>query len=350
MTTTDQHYMQRCLELASKGRERVKPNPMVGCVIVYKGKIIGESYHKEYGKPHAEVNAINAVKDQQLLKDATLYVNLEPCAHHGKTPPCSDLIIRKEIKRVVIGCQDSFAKVAGKGIQKMQKAGIQVEVGILEKESLALNKAFFKFHSLKRPYIILKWAQTLDGFIDIKRKAQDPIGINWITHPNLKLPVHKWRNEEMAILVGAGTATNDNPQLNTRDWYGKNPIRILFAEAEKIIPSWHLLDNTIPTLVFTDSAIANKTNITYYNIDFNNKPIQQMLDILYTNDIQSIIVEGGQKTLQSFIDTNQWDEARVLIGDKTFGEGLKAPILNFRHQQSYRFSSDTILYYSNISI
>lgn len=343
----DEKYMQRCLELASKGRQNVKPNPMVGCVIVYNGKIIGESYHKEYGKPHAEVNAINSVKNQELLKDSTLYVNLEPCAHYGKTPPCSDLIISKKIKRVVIGCQDSYDKVAGKGIEKMQKSGIQVDVGILEKESLQLNQAFFTYHKKQRPYIILKWAQTLDGFIDVIRQAEDPIGINWITHPNLRLPVHKWRSEETAILVGAGTAINDNPRLDTRDWFGKNPLRILFAQKDKINFKWNLIDDSTPTIVFTDSEIDNKKSTVFHKIDFNDKPVEEMLKILYSKDIQTIIVEGGQIMLQSFIDKNLWDEARILIGDKTFGKGLEAPKIPVRHKKNCRYSNDTIVHYFN---
>ena len=347
-TDIDNKYMQRCLTLALKGRAKVKPNPMVGCVIVYRGKIIGESYHKEYGKAHAEVNAINSVKNHELLKEATLYVNLEPCAHHGKTPPCSDLIVAKKLKRVVVGCKDSFAKVAGKGIEKMQRAGIEVKVGVLENESLELNKSFFTFHSKKRPYVILKWAQTLDSYIDVIRKPSDPIGVNWITHPYLKMIVHKWRSEESAIMVGAGTAINDNPRLDTREWFGKNPLRLLISEFTKINFSSKLLDNTIPTIIFTNSEVENRSNTEFINIDFNNNPIKQVLDYLYKAEIQSVIVEGGQLLLQSFIDEEIWDEARVLIGDKTFGEGLAAPKLKHMHKDSSRFFNDTIIYYNNI--
>ncbi len=347
MKNFDEKYMQRCLELAVKGRQNVKPNPMVGCVIVYNNTIIGEGYHREYGKAHAEVNAINSVKDKHLLKDSTLYVNLEPCAHFGKTPPCSDLIVANNIKRVVIGCKDSFAKVAGKGISKMEKAGIEVSVGVLEKQSLDLNKAFFTFHSKKRPYIILKWAQTLDGYIDVIRKPEDPIGINWITHPNLRLPVHKWRSEESAILVGAGTAINDNPRLDTREWFGNNPLRLLFAQKEKLNSQWHLLDDSIKTIVFTNGDIKNTKTTTFYKLDFDDKPISQMLDILFNIDIQTLIVEGGQMMLQSFIDLNLWDEARVLIGDKTFGNGLKAPNIPIKHSNNCRYSNDTIIHYFN---
>lgn len=345
--TIDEKYMQRCLTLAIKGKTKVKPNPMVGCVIVHKGKIIGESYHKEYGKAHAEVNAINSVNDHSLLMESTLYVNLEPCAHHGKTPPCSDLIVEKKLKRVVVGCKDSFAKVAGKGIEKMQKAGIEVTVGILEDESLELNKAFFTFHQKKRPYIILKWAQTLDGYIDVKRKPSDPIGVNWITDTNLKMIVHKWRSEEDAILVGAGTAINDNPELNTREWFGENPLRILLSEYNKINFSSKLLDDSIKTLVFTDKDIQDKENTHFFNINFKENTLNHLLDILYNKEIQTIIIEGGQNALQSFIDNNLWDEARVLIGNKTFGEGLKAPIFNKKHNEIFIYSDDKILFYYN---
>ena len=347
MLTTDELYMQRCLQLATKGRANVKPNPMVGSVIVHNNKIIGEGYHQIYGKAHAEVNAINSVNNKELLSESTLYVNLEPCAHHGKTPPCSDLIVEKNIKKVVIGCVDSFAKVAGKGIEKMRRAGIEVIVGVLEKESLELNTAFFNFHAKKRPHIILKWAQTLDGFIDINRKQDDAVGINWITHPVLKMAVHKWRSEESAILIGNGTLLNDNPQLDTREWAGKNPLRILLSLDNTINKEVKLLDGSTKTIVFSNSPDLNIKNTTFINIEDNDKAINQILEYLYKNDIQSLIVEGGKATLQSFIDNNLWDEARVLIGDKTFGEGLSAPILNAKHQQSYKLINDTLLLYKN---
>jgi len=347
MQTTDELYMQRCLQLAAKGRANVKPNPMVGSVIVHNNLIIGEGYHQIYGKAHAEVNAINSVKDESLLSESTLYVNLEPCAHHGKTPPCSDLIVEKNIKKVVIGCIDSFAKVSGKGIEKMRNAGIEVIVGVLEKESLELNTAFFNFHTNKRPHIILKWAQTLDGFIDINRKEDDAVGVNWITHPMLKMAVHKWRSEESAILIGNGTLLNDNPQLDTREWSGENPLRILLSKDKTINKDVKLLDGSTKTVVFSNSPAQNIKNTKFIRIDNDKFAIEQILDYLYTNDIQSLIVEGGKATLQSFIDKNLWDEARVLIGDKTFGDGLAAPIIKSKHKNSYNLISDTILLYNN---
>jgi len=337
--------MQRCLELAAKGRTHVAPNPMVGCVIVHDGRIIGEGYHREYGKAHAEVNAINAVVDKGLLKQSELYVNLEPCAHHGKTPPCTELIVRMGIPKVFIGCQDSFSEVSGKGIERMRQAGIEVEVGILEKESRDLNRRFFTFHEQKRPYIILKWAQTLDGFIDVIRKPKDPIGVNWITHDNLKLPVHKWRAEEDAIMVGGVTALNDNPNLGTREWYGENPLRILISKSMNLPDDLALFDNSIHTLVFTQEPRVDKSNLKYIYTEFDDNLHKKVLDKLYSMQIQSLIVEGGQFLLQSFIDHKLWDEARVLVGDKSFGNGLAVPKFNARFKASCRYGNDTILYY-----
>ena len=347
MKNTDNTYMQRCLQLALKGRATVKPNPMVGSVIVYNNISIGEGYHREYGKAHAEVNAINSVKDTSLLSKSTLYVNLEPCAHHGKTPPCSDLIIEKKIKKVVIGCIDSFAEVSGKGIAKMRKAGIEVLVGILEQESLEINRAFFTFHSKKRPFIILKWAQTIDGFIDINRKETDAVAVNWITHPQMRLPVHKWRSEEDAILIGNGTLINDNPQLDTREWFGKNPLRVLLSDKNKLNKSYKIFDDSTPTVVFSMSENENTKNTEFIKLDKDSDSIKQVLSYLFKRDIQTIIIEGGRDTIQRFIDRNIWDEAKVLIGDKTFGDGLKAPHINCKHQQSFRIVNDTIIYYKN---
>ncbi len=337
--------MQRCLDLASKGRTHVAPNPMVGCVIVHEGQIIGEGYHQQYGEAHAEVNAINSVSDKKLLKESTLYANLEPCSHHGKTPPCSELIVRMGIPKVFIGCLDTFSEVSGKGIERLRQAKIEVKVGILEKESRKLNRRFFSFHEKKRPYIILKWAQTLDGYMDIIRKPQDPIGVNWITHTNLKLPVHKWRAEEDAIMVGGMTALNDNPHLGTREWFGDNPLRILVNRDMDLPRDLQIFDNSIPTLVFTQYPKVDKANLKCIYTDFDANPLKQILDNLYSMEIQSVIVEGGQMLLQTFIDAKLWDEARVLVGDKSFGNGLSAPKINARFKASCRYGNDTILYY-----
>ena len=315
--------MNRCLELASKGLESVSPNPMVGSVIVYQGKIIGEGYHKEYGKEHAEVNAITSVKDKSLLKDSTLYVNLEPCAHFGKTPPCSNLIIEHKIPKVVIGCVDSFSDVNGKGIIKMEKAGIKVSVGVLEKESRELNKRFFTFHEKKRPYIILKWAESKDGFIAPKNQTA-PF---WMTSSDSKKLVHQFRAEEDAILVGRITAEKDNPSLTVREVTGKNPTRIVIDKDLKLSKKLNLFNNQAKTIIFNSIKTEEIDSNYYIKIDFNNL-IENILQELYKQNIQSLIIEGGAKTLQSFIDKKLWEEARIFTANRTLVEGVKAPTLD----------------------
>jgi diaminohydroxyphosphoribosylaminopyrimidine deaminase/5-amino-6-(5-phosphoribosylamino)uracil reductase len=249
------------------------------------------------------------------------------------------------IPKVIIGCQDSYSEVSGKGIERMRQAKIDVEVGILEKESRDLNRRFFVYHEQKRPYVILKWAQTLDGYMDVIRKPQDPIGVNWITHPNLKLPVHKWRAEESAIMVGGMTALNDNPHLGTREWYGENPLRILVNQNMDLPRDLQIFDHSIPTIVFTQHPQVDKANLKCIYTDFSKDLHKQILDKLYSMELQSVIIEGGQMLLQSFIDANIWDEVRVLVGDKSFGEGLRAPALNAKFKASCRYENDTILFY-----
>lgn len=339
-------YMERCLQLANNGRQFVSPNPMVGSVIVHDEKIIGEGYHRIYGGPHAEVNAINSVKNRDLIKESTLYVNLEPCAHHGKTPPCSDLIIRMQIPRVVIGCLDSYAEVAGKGIEKMRKAGIEVIVGVLEAESLSLNRRFFTFHSKKRPFVILKWAETIDGYIDIERGG-DNSGIAWITHPYLRIPVHKWRAEEMGIMIGKHTAINDNPSLTTRMWSGNNPARFVFDREAKLPNHLSILDKSTETHVFTEVEKDDQDRLTYMKIDYTKSTLKQVLDEMYRLEIQSVIIEGGRTLIQSFIDENLWDEARVFVGNKTFGSGSKGPLIKRRMKYFKQFGEDRILCFEN---
>ena len=325
---TQEAYMKRCLQLAAKGTGNVAPNPMVGCVIVYQDKIIGEGYHQKYGEAHAEVNAINTVENKELLKNATLYVNLEPCAHYGKTPPCADLIIEHKIPYVIIGSIDTNSLVSGKGIEKLAKAGIDVKIGVLEKECKELNKRFFTFYDKKRPYIILKWAQTKNGFIDNKR-TEDNIGkALQITNRESKILVHKWRSEEQAIMVGTNTALLDNPQLTVREVNGKNPLRITIDKWLRIPKSYHLFDKSTPTLVFTAVDKPSENNLEYVQIDFDKDVIMQISNELYKRNIQSLIVEGGELLLKSFIESNCWDEARVFISDITIGRGVNAPILN----------------------
>ena len=312
--------MRRCLELASKGLENVSPNPMVGSVIVYENTIIGEGYHKQYGKEHAEVNAIASVKDKSLLKDSTLYVNLEPCAHFGKTPPCSNLIIENKIPKVVIGCVDTFSDVNGKGIIKMEKSGIEVNIGVLEKESQELNKRFFTFHEKKRPYIILKWAESKDGFIAPK----DQTTPFWMTSYDSKKLVHQFRAEEDAILVGRVTAEKDNPSLTVREIEGKNPTRVVIDKEMKLSKKLRLFNNEAKTIIFNTQK-TKIINSNYYIKIVLKDLINNILRELYKQNIQSLIIEGGAKTLQSFIDKNQWDEARIFTANVTLVEGVKSP-------------------------
>ena len=321
--STPQIFMQRCLDLAILGMGDVAPNPMVGCVIVHDGIIIGEGYHQKFGQPHAEVNAIRSVKNQELLAQSTLYVSLEPCAHFGKTPPCSDLIIENRIPRVVIGTIDPFAKVAGKGIERMQNAGIQVEVGVLEKECREQNRRFFTFHEKKRPYILLKWAQTLDGFIDTDRsETQHP---TWITNALSKRLVHKQRSEESAILIGTNTATYDNPALTVREWTGNQPVRMVIDRTSRLNANLHLFDRKATTWVFTREQKSDNENLQFISLDFGRNILPQLLSELYKRDILSVIVEGGSVLLNSFLDAGLWDEAFVYTGNQFFGKGVAAP-------------------------
>ena len=318
----EEFFMQRCIELASKAMGCASPNPMVGSVIVYNNKIIGEGYHEKYGSHHAEVNAINSVKDKSLLLKSTLYVNLEPCAHFGKTPPCSDLIIQNKIPEVVIGCVDTFSEVSGKGIERMRSNGIDVKVGVLENESRELNKRFFTFHEKKRPYIILKWAESKDGFIAPKNQTK-PF---WMTSSESKKLAHKWRAEEDAILVGRITAEKDNPSLTVREVEGSNPIRIIIDKDLKLSADFNLFNNDAKTIVFNQLKSEENNSNNYIKINFNNLT-KNILQELHKQNIQSIIIEGGTKTLQSFIDKNLWDEARIFTTKKTLTEGVKPPTI-----------------------
>lgn len=319
--------IKRCIQLAYNGLGTTYPNPLVGCVIVHDGKIIGEGWHQKAGEPHAEVRAIASVKDKSLLAESTLYVSLEPCSHYGKTPPCADLIITHRIPRVVIGTTDPFAKVAGRGIEKLRAAGCEVTVGVMEKECRELNKRFFTFHEKKRPYIFLKWAETADGFIAPAHK--DTLAPVWITDAYTRQEVHKMRSEEQAILVGVGTVLADNPSLDTRDWYGKNPLRVIIdphLHSPKEFKVWNDLQ---PTLFITNKEDISDKNYglqtEIIGIDFTHNVPQQICDLLYQRNIQSLIVEGGAYTLQQFINAGLYDEMRIYKSEVTFGEGVKAP-------------------------
>lgn len=337
-------YMQRCIELAQNGAGNVSPNPMVGAVVVCDNKIIGEGYHQQCGEAHAEVNAINAVKDKSLLSKATIYVSLEPCAHFGKTPPCSDFIIESKIPNVVIGCIDPFAEVAGKGIKKLEKAGVNVTVSVLEKECLNLNKRFFTFHQKQRPYIILKWAQSQDGFID-KERDDASQKINWITHSNTKQLTHKWRSEEDAILIGKNTAINDNPELTTRAIRGKNPIRIVIDRRLELSSNLKIFNNASRTIILNENKNEEKVAISYKKVNFLSF-FDDLWSICIKNDINSILIEGGAFTLNKFIEKDLWDEARVLTGKPFFASGIKAPIINTQPTHQITFGDDLITYYA----
>jgi diaminohydroxyphosphoribosylaminopyrimidine deaminase/5-amino-6-(5-phosphoribosylamino)uracil reductase len=336
--------MQRCIELASNATGKVAPNPMVGAVLVNNGLIIGEGFHKAFGQAHAEVNAITSVKDKTLLNNSTLYVNLEPCSHVGKTPPCSDYIIENGIPRVVIGTIDPNSVVSGKGIEKLRNHGVDVSVGILEAECKYLNRRFFTFHTQHRPYIILKWAQTKDGFMDKIRNPNEPIGVNWISNPLSRVLVHKWRTQEQGILVGTKTVLQDNPKLNVRFWEGPSPIRIVLDRNLRVHESASVLDNTSPTLVINEKKNEKHKKTEFCKIAFCNNELNLILKEVYNRQIVSIIVEGGKETLESFINQDLWDEARVFTGDKSFGKGISAPVL-MQKPLEYKILSDKLLIY-----
>lgn len=334
--------MRRCVELAKNGLGTTYPNPLVGSVIVYEDKIIGEGWHKKSGEPHAEVNAIRSVKDKSLLKKATIYVSLEPCSHFGKTPPCCDLIIENGIPNIVIGTVDPNIKVAGNGIKKLIEAGKNVTVGILEEECNELNKRFFTFHEKKRPYIILKWAESQDGFISPAEKLEKkPV---WLTNAYSRQLVHKWRSEEQAILVGTQTVIDDNPKLDVRDWAGHNPIRVVLDQNNRILKDSHVFANHAKTIFLCKSATAvNKENVTFEVIDFEQNLAQQVAQTLHQHQIQSVIIEGGRQTLQTFIDANLWDEARVFVGNIQLEEGTKAPILAKKKIERHSIVNDELI-------
>lgn len=337
-------YIKRCIELAQNGLGTTYPNPMVGSVIVYDDQIIGEGWHKKAGEPHAEVNAIRSVKDKSLLKKATIYVSLEPCSHFGKTPPCCDLIIANEIPNVVVGTVDPNEKVAGNGIKKLIAAGTNVTVGVLEKECYGLNRRFFTFHQKNRPYIILKWAESEDGFLAPEKEINRDRKPVWITNQYSRQLVHKWRSEEQAILAGTQTVIDDNPKLNVRDWSGNNPLRVVLDQNNRISKDSFIFDNTVKTIVFTKSQNNLSTeNTIFESIDFTQNIIPQVLDVLHKNQIQSIIIEGGLHTLQSFIDQNLWDEARIFIGEITFGNGTKAPLIQKKNILKTHIGKDELL-------
>lgn len=341
--------MQRCLELASLGMGSVSPNPMVGCVIVHNQKIIGEGYHKKFGEAHAEVNAINAVLKQYgeaaeaMLANATAYVSLEPCAHFGKTPPCADLLIRHRIKKVVIGNTDPFADVNGKGIEKLKNAGIEVVSGILESQCTYLNRRFFTRIKQQRPYIILKWATTANGYFAPKNTVQQ-----WISGPLSKKLVHKWRTEEDAILIGKQTALADNPQLTSREWQGKNPVRIVIDRDLQVPVSSHVYNKESKTIILNEVKTDVQDNVHFIQMEDMQYYLPQKIAFqLYLMDIQSVIIEGGANILNQFIKAGLWDEARVFTSASSWNEGIASPVINGFITSQYLIEQDNLTIYQN---
>lgn len=355
--TEHEKYMLRCLQLAKKGIGSTRPNPSVGAVVVLDGVIIGEGYTSAYGGAHAEVNAIAAVKDKNLLKKAVLYVSLEPCSHYGKTPPCADLIVTQQMPKVYIGCVDSHSLVAGKGIERLRSAGCSVTVGILESQCREQLKRFFTVQEKNRPYILLKWAQTKDGFIaPLVKDKQKPV---WISNVYSQQLAHKWRAEEQAILVGANTVLADNPSLNVRHWKGLNPIRVVLDKNIQLPTEATVFNGQVPTIVIyhQDVDVANthlyanqsqrKHPLVFLSVDYLKPLAQQICAVLQSQQIQSVMIEGGAKTLQSFIDEGLWDEARVFEGEVSFEKGVEAPILKRSPFEIQKIHSDLLKTYKH---
>lgn len=350
--TLDEQYIHRCIELAQKGRGFVAPNPMVGSVLVYNGEIIAEGWHRQYGEAHAEVNCINEAIQKGYTDKfpySTLYVSLEPCAHFGKTPPCSNLIIEKKIPKVVIGCRDPFPEVNGKGIEKLNAAGVETVVNVLQEECIELNKRFFTFHQQQRPYIILKWAQTADA--KIAGNSTDRL---LISNEFSNKFVHQWRSEEASILVGTNTALLDDPQLTNRNWQGKQPVRLVLDKTLRLPQSLKLFNNDASTIVFNllkndPDSYRDAGHVKYHQIKSEENFLTEMMNALYKMNIQSVLVEGGAVLLQSLIDAGLWDEARVIQNEHLqTGEGLSAPLLkNQQLLKKEQLQSDTISYYVN---
>lgn len=340
--------MMRCIQLAKNGLGTTYPNPLVGSVIVHNTTIIGEGWHYQAGQPHAEVHAVKSCKDTLLLSEATIYVSLEPCSHFGKTPPCVNLIISEGIKKVVIGTTDPNPKVAGQGIKRLMEAGCDVVVGVLEDDCNQLNKRFFTFQQKKRPYIILKWAQTADGFVAPQtKKEQKPV---WITNEFSRQLAHKLRAQEQAILIGTNTAKEDNPSLTTRDWFGNNPLRVVLDRKNSLDKKLAFYTDDLPTLMLTEQPTESAGNTSFEVLDFKKEIALHSCNLLYKKGIQSVLVEGGSKTLQTFIDANLWDEALVFVGKATYTKGIKAPVFDGALVKQNELAEDVLFYYKNSTL
>jgi diaminohydroxyphosphoribosylaminopyrimidine deaminase/5-amino-6-(5-phosphoribosylamino)uracil reductase len=346
---SDEFYIRRCLELAEIAIGNVSPNPMVGCVIVVDGKIIGEGYHQKFGEAHAEPNAIKAVFEkygdeaENLLKAATAYVNLEPCAHFGKTPPCADLFVKHQIKKVVIGNRDTFTGVNGKGIEKLENAGIDVVHGVLDDECREFNRRFFTRIEKQRPFIILKWAQTANGYFATKDGQQ-----KWISSGLAKRLAHKWRTEEDAILIGKQTVIIDNPQLTSREWPGKNPVRLVIDKHLQVPLTNNVFNKDVKTIIFNEVKTDVIDNIHYIQMeDMQFYLAQKIAFQLYLMDIQSVIIEGGANILNQFLNADLWDEARIFTSSDSWDHGIAAPIFNSKLQEETKIGTDKLSIYTN---
>ncbi len=348
MSEKDFIYISRCLELAAKAYRHASPNPMVGAVVVHNDRIIGEGYHTRYGAPHAEPMAINSVKDQNLLSQSTLYVSLEPCSHYGKTPPCAELIVQKKIKRVVIAALDPNPKVAGNGVKMLEDAGIKVEVGVLEKEARYLNRRFYTYFEKKRPFIVLKWAQTADGFIDAKREIGEN-GALLISSPLTRQITHKLRAENQAIMVATNTVLLDNPSLSLRYWSGRNPIRLALDKTNRISDSYKIKDQNITSYILTQEKTANKENLQYINVDGDFYNFENIVHELYQLEVQSILIEGGAMFLNNIFQLGLWDETHIEIAPFSIKDGVKAPsILNALEYSNRKVDGNRLIKYVNL--
>jgi diaminohydroxyphosphoribosylaminopyrimidine deaminase/5-amino-6-(5-phosphoribosylamino)uracil reductase len=343
MKTDDATFMRRALDLAHQGTGYARPNPLVGCVVTHQGRIIGEGWHQQHGGPHAEVNALAAVADPELLKESRVYVTLEPCAHHGKTPPCADLLIAKGVPEVVICNDDPFPLVAGRGLEKLRAAGVHVETGLLAPEGRWLNRRFFTFHEKKRPYLVLKWAETADGFL--AGRYFQPVRISG---PQANLLTHRWRAEEQAILVGTRTALHDNPRLSVRDWPGQQPTRLVIDKNLSLPPTHNLLDSSQPTLIYTYRQPYHKANLDLVHLSEADDLLPQVLADLYERNVQSVLVEGGPTVLNALLNAGLWDEIRVFRSPMMLGQGIAAPRLGFGGLRSQEnVGPDQLFWYVN---
>lgn len=342
-------FMNRCIELGKQALGLAAPNPLVGALVVHNDYIIGEGYHRNFGNHHAEVIAINSVKDKSLLRESTLYVNLEPCSHKGKTPPCAELIVNCRIPKVIIGTPDPNPLVSGKGIQILKKNGVDVRVGINETDCIELNRRFFTFWVLNRPFIILKWAQTSDGFIDLVREPGQTAAPNWISNEFSRMLVHKWRSEEQAIMTGTNTVKLDNPLLTTREWKGKDPIRVILDRNLNLPRNLRVFDDRGKVLIVNEKQSGDQNHLEYIKLKFDSNLPGKIMSELFRRSIQSVIIEGGKKLFESFTRDNLWDEARVFTGNKLFHEGVKAPALNQEVYKCTRLENDRLFIYKNLN-